>query len=108
MQKSIERYSEEFSRNGDIGLFIRRCRYLAGKSERPVEEEASEPEGEPEAEAEAEPEVEAEQEPEPAATPTRGTATAPSTPGTVPARRTRARRRLATEASAATQPVEDR
>ena len=39
VELAIRKYSEDFRRDNDIGRFIKRCRYLAFKSERVVEQE---------------------------------------------------------------------
>ena len=121
VELAIRKYSEDFRQDGDIPRFIKRCRYLAHKSERVVEVEGEEEEVltqeeevlAQEEELLAQEEVPAQEEEEVLAqevptTPVSQQQPGPSTPGTVPARRTRARRRLNTAAELlpASQPVE--
>ena len=105
VERAIRKYSEEFRQDGDIGRFIKRCRYLAFKSERVVEREAEEAEEEEEEEEQVQEQAVPQGVLDRPSTPVQPSTPQqplnPSTPGTVPARRTRARRRLHT----ATQPA---
>ena len=101
VERAIRQYSEDFRQDGDIGRFIKRCRYLAFKSEPVVERDGEEQEEEEEVD-----EALTQQDQDQPSTPVQQQPLNPSTPGTVPARRTRARRRLHTQQeNAASQPT---